>query len=83
MLCGWSMSSIRADCTLGTDKGYDTLKFVAGSQERGIRPHIARNTTGRCSAIGEDIAATAGYAIGQQIRKRIEQPFGWSNVFAN
>lgn len=69
------------DHTLGADKGYDTRDFVAALQARGIRPHIARNTAGRCSAISDDIAATAGYAISQQIRKRIEQPFGWCKVF--
>ncbi len=69
------------DCTLGADKGYDTQEFVAALQKRGIQPHIARNTAGRRSAISDAIAATAGYAISQQIRKRIEQPFGWSKTF--
>lgn len=69
------------DCTLGADKGYATRDFVAALQARGIRPHIARNTAGRCSAISDDIAQTAGYAISQQVRKRIEQPFGWCKVF--
>lgn len=55
------------DCTLGADKGYDTRDFIAALQARGIRPHIARNTAGRCSAISDDIAATAGYAISQQV----------------
>jgi transposase len=69
------------DCTLGADKGYDTREFVAALHDRGILPHIARNTAGRRSAISDDIAGSTGYAVSQQIRKRIEQPFGWSKVF--
>ncbi|HVH34108.1 MAG TPA: hypothetical protein VM847_08375 [Tahibacter sp.] len=33
------------------------------------------------SAISDDIAGGIDYAISQQVRKRIEQPFGWSKVF--
>jgi hypothetical protein len=69
------------DCTLGADRGYDTREFVAALHDRGILPHIARNTAGRRSAISNDIAGSTGYAVSQQIRKRIEQPFGWSKVF--
>lgn len=65
----------------GADKGYDTHAFVAALHDWGIQPHIARKTAGRRSAISDDIAATAGYAISQQIRKRIEQPFGWTKTF--
>lgn len=67
-------------CTLGADKGYDTREFVEALGVRGIQPHIARNTSGRRSAIDEGIARSVGYAISQQIRKRIEQGFGWSKT---
>ena len=69
------------DCTLGADKGYDTHEFVAALHDRGILPHIARNTAGRRSAVSDDIAGSVGYCVSQQIRKRIEQPFGWGKVF--
>lgn len=69
-----------AGCTLGADKGYDTKDFVQALAERGIVPHIARNTSGRCSAVIDEIAASEGYAISQQVRKRIEQPYGWSKT---
>ena len=69
------------DCPLGADKEYHTKEFVAEPQYRGIWSHIARTMAGRHSAIGDEIAATAGYATSQQIQKRIEQPFGWSKTF--
>lgn len=63
--------------TLGADKGYDTYDFVAALKRRGIRPHIARHTNGRRSAIDGRSARSTGYAMSQQVRKRIEQGFGW------
>jgi transposase len=63
--------------TLGADKGYDTHDFVDALMQRGIRPHIARNTSGRRSAIDGRAARGTGYAISLQVRKRIEQGFGW------
>jgi hypothetical protein len=64
--------------TLGADNGYDVAAFVDELKSRGIRPHIARNTSnGRRSAIDGRTASGNGYAIGPQGRKRIEQGFGW------
>lgn len=64
--------------TLGADKGYDTQAFVQRLKARTIKGHIARNTAnGRRSAIDGRTARGAGYAISQQVRKRIEQSFGW------
>lgn len=67
--------------TLGADKGYDTQDFVDSLKARGVQPHIARNTSGRRSAVDENIARSKGYAISQQVRKRIEQGFGWAKTF--
>lgn len=63
--------------TLGADKGYDVREFVADLKRRGIHTHIARNTKGRRSAIDGRTANGKGYAMSQQVRKRIEQGFGW------
>jgi len=64
--------------TLGADKGYDVREFVNQLDRRGIRAHFARNTAkGRRSAIDGRTARGKGYAMSQQIRKRIEQGFGW------
>lgn len=64
--------------TLGADKGYDVRDFVDQLRQRGIKAHIARHTTnGRRSAIDGRTARGKGYAISLQVRKRIEQGFGW------
>ena len=64
-------------CTLGADKHYDTADFVAGCRERNCTPHVAQNTTNRASAIDARTTRHCGYAISQNRRKRIEEPFGW------
>ena len=64
--------------TLGADKGYDIESFVEELKLRGIRPHIARNTSnGRTSVIDGRSANGNGYKMSLQVRKRIEQGFGW------
>jgi transposase len=70
-------AGVQRGATLGADKGYDTHDFVAALKERGIKPHIARHTKGRRSAIDGRTARGKGYAMSVQIRKRIEQGFGW------
>ena len=42
-----------------------------------VTPHVAQNTSGRRSAIDGRTTRHAGYAASQQIRKRIEEVFGW------
>jgi transposase len=68
--------------TLGGDKGYDTHDFVREVRERNVTPHVARNDTGRRSAIDERTTRHAGYAISQRKRKRklVEQSFGWDKT---
>lgn len=70
-------TGVRRGATLGADKGYDTHDFVEALELRGIKPHIARNTQGRRSAIDARKARGNGYAMSLQVRKRIEQGFGW------
>lgn len=70
-------AEVKRGATLGADKGYDTQEFVAALKQRGITPHIARHTKGRRSAIDGRAAKGKGYAMSLQIRKRIEQGFGW------
>ena len=43
-----------------------------------VTPHVAQNKSGRQSAVPESIAQSAGYAVSQQKRKRIEEGFGWA-----
>jgi IS5 family transposase len=68
--------------TLGADKGYDSADFVMALRAKTVSPHVAQNTSGRRSAIDEDIAGDPGYAISQRIRKRVEEAFGWAKTVA-
>jgi transposase len=49
--------------TLGGDKGFDTQDFVAERREINVTPHLARNVSGRRSAIDGRTTRHAGYAI--------------------
>jgi len=45
--------------------------------------HVAQNTSGRRSAVPDEIANTEGFSISQQKRKLIEQGFGWAKTIGN
>jgi len=64
--------------TVAGDKGYDTKGFVAGVRELGFTPHVAPNT--KHSAIDARTTRHPGHLISQRIRKRIEEPFGWTKT---
>ncbi len=64
--------------TLGADKGYDVQDFVNELRSMNVTPHLAAKAKG--SAIDGRTTRHAGYAISQRIRKRIEEPFGWSKT---
>ena len=66
--------------TLGADKGYDAREFIEALQEMNVLPHVAQNTSGRRSAVPDEIAASVGYQISQTKRKLIEQGFGWAKT---
>lgn len=68
--------------TLGADRGYDAADFVEELREINVRPHVARNTNGRRSAIDGRTTRHAGYAASQRIRKWIEEAFGWIKTVA-
>jgi transposase len=68
--------------TLGADKGYDAAEFVEELRTINVRPHVARNTSGRRSAIDRRTTRHPGYAKSQRIRKRIEEAFGWIKTVA-
>ncbi len=68
--------------TLGADKGYDAADFVEELRTINVRPHVARKTSGRRSAIDRRTTRHPGYAASQRIRKRIEEAFGWMKTVA-
>lgn len=66
--------------TLGADKAYDTSDFIADLRDLNVTPHMAQNDTGRRSAIDARTTRHSGYAVSQQKRKRVEEPFGWGKT---
>ena len=80
------MVEFRADrpraITLGADKGYDAEDFVNELRSMQVTPHVARNLSGRRSAIDGRTMRHPGYAASQRIRKRIEEAFGWIKTVA-
>jgi IS5 family transposase len=71
-----------AAITLGADKGYDAADFVEELRTLNVRPHVARNTNRRRSAIDRRTTRHSGYGASQRIRKRIEEAFGWMKTVA-
>ena len=59
--------------TLGADRGYDAADFVEKLRTLNVRPHVARNTSRRPSAIDGRTSQHPDYAASQRIRKRIEE----------
>ncbi|MHB1616060.1 MAG: transposase [Metallibacterium sp.] len=53
----------------------DTFDFIAMFKQRGIKPHIARHTSGRRSTIAGRTARDQGCAMSLQRRARIKQEF--------
>ena len=62
-----------AAITLGADKGYDAAEFIVELRRLKVAPHVAKNTSGRSSAVPDEIAQSAGYGISMQCRKRIKR----------
>ena len=71
------------EITLGADKGYDAKEFIDACVAIKVTPHVAQNTSGRKSAVPDEIAQTEGYVTSQRKRKLIEQGFGWAKTVGN
>lgn len=67
--------------TLGADRAYDIRGFVEDVRGLDVTPHLARNLTRRGgSSIDGRTTRHPGYVLSQQIRKRIEEAFGWAKT---
>jgi len=80
-----SMNRARADrpqaITLGADKAYDAEDFVNELRSMNVRAHVAQNTNGRARpSMGAPRAMRLRHE--PKIRKRIEEPFGWTKTVA-
>ena len=69
------------EITLRADKGYDAQEFVQACVDMRVAPHVARNKSGRHSAVRQAIAQSEGYAVSQQKRKLIEQGHFYAKDF--
>ncbi len=63
--------------SVGADKGYHTKAFVDALWLQSITPHIAMVAGRRTPGLDGRTTRSAGYALSQRIRKRIEEGFGW------
>ena len=60
--------------TVGADRGYDARSFVQRCRNVKVTPHVAQKQR---SAIDRRTTRHEGYRVSQQVRKRIEEVFGW------
>jgi transposase len=73
----------RGRVTVGGDKGFDTAEFVRECRNIWVTPHVAQNLGRKGgSAIDGRTTRSAGYALSQKKRKRIEECFGWLKTIA-
>jgi len=61
--------------TLGADKNYDAAAFVKELRRLRVTPHVAQKSKG--SAIDKRTTRHDGYRVSQNVRKRVEEIFGW------
>lgn len=67
----------RRRLTVGADKNYDQHRFVEGTRQANVTPHVAQNTHGRRSCIDGRTTCHSGYEQSINARHRVETPFGW------
>lgn len=75
-------AKVKAGATVAADKAYDTRDFVAALRQKSWRPHVAQNTSNRCSAIDGRTTRHDGYRVSQRRRKLVEEAFGWMKTVA-
>ena len=63
--------------TVGGDKGFHNKEFVNCCRAQDIRPHVAEVQDRKVAGLDGRTTSRPGYQTSQQIRKRIEEIFGW------
>ena len=64
--------------TVGTDKAYDQAGCVQGLRQLNATPHVAQKKKG--SALDARTVRHVNYRISMQVRKRVEEIFGWAKT---
>jgi hypothetical protein len=67
--------SVAGGATLGADQGYE---FVPAMREQGATPHVAQKKLS--SAIDARTTRHAGCTVSLNVRKRVEEIFGWAKT---
>ena len=70
-------AGLKQPATLAGDKGYHVNDFVYELLDRNVKPHIARISGRITPGLDGRTARSAGYKLGQRVRKRVEEIFGW------
>lgn len=70
--------TLKPGSTLGEDKGYDVNSHLQALKALGIKPHTAAKKSG--SAVDGRTKRSKGYKVSLQVRKRIEECFGWAKT---
>ena len=63
--------------TVGGDKGFHNKEFVSFCREHEMSPHVAQIKDRTVAGLDGRTTSCPGYQTSQQIRKRIEEIFGW------
>ena len=63
--------------TVGGDKGFHNKEFVSFCREHEMSPHVAQIKERKVAGLDRRTTSRPGYQTSQQIRKRIEEIFGW------
>jgi transposase len=63
--------------SVGADKGYHTAEVVGFARQEGIKPHVAQVKNRKVPGLDGRTTRQESYQTSQQIRKRIEEIFGW------
>jgi len=63
--------------SVGGDKHFHNQEFVGFCRAHDIRPHVAQVKDRKVGGLDGRTTSTLGYQTSQQIRKRIEEIFGW------
>ena len=63
--------------TVGADKGCHQKGFVPGCREREMAPHVVCKDKVQVAGLDGRTTPQQGYQVSLQIRKRVEEIFGW------
>ena len=76
------LSSVRNQCTLGADTGYQAEQFIQALRKRGVAPHVSEYVNGNLSKnrLTDTERADERRSISQQRRKMVERIFGWAKL---